>query len=250
MKFMSAKDKINISYASVSETGSREVNEDCISITKADENFCFIVCDGLGGHGKGEVASELVTKEISRCFEENGKEADFFDMAFQKAQEKLLEEQVAQSSPSQMKTTAVALRIIDGVASWCHIGDSRLYFFRKSKLKSRTIDHSVVQLLALSKEIKEKEIRFHPDRNMLLKVMGTEWTGDSYVISEKAELKKGDAFLLCSDGFWEFIEEKKMAVCLKKSENAQEWLEKMVKEVELNGDGKETDNYSAIAVTV
>ncbi|MBE6783880.1 MAG: serine/threonine-protein phosphatase [Ruminococcaceae bacterium] len=244
------KKEMIVSYSNLSEKGGREINEDAVKVTEVDGNFCFIVCDGLGGHGKGEIASAETTEKISECFESDSKASDFFDTAFKKAQENLLEKQKEIADTSQMKTTAVVLTITDGYAQWCHIGDSRLYFFSKAKIKERTTDHSLVQMLAIAGDIKEKEIRFHPERNVLLKVMGSEWEGNSYVVSEKIKVKKGDSFLLCTDGFWEFINEKEMKKYCKKSLTAEDWLQKMKDEVETNSKGKDSDNYSAITVKI
>ena len=61
-------------------------------------------------------------------------------------------------------------------------------------------------------------------------------------------MKKCQAFLLCSDGFWELIDEKEMCTQLKKANTVEEWLENMIKIVQINGEGKNMDNYSAIAV--
>jgi serine/threonine protein phosphatase PrpC len=64
------------------------------------------------------------------------------------------------------------------------------------------------------------------------------------------QCKKFDAFLMCSDGFWELIEEKQMIKLLKKAQSVEEWLDSMVSEVMSNGKGKDMDNNSAIAVWV
>ena len=72
-----------------------------------------------------------------------------------------------------MKTTVVVLHIKNKNARWAHVGDSRLYFFKNKKLIERTLDHSVPQNLVVCKEIKEKDIRYHADRNRLLRVLGT-----------------------------------------------------------------------------
>jgi serine/threonine protein phosphatase PrpC len=109
-------------------------------------------------------------------------------------------------------------------------------------------DHSVPYMLYLSKEIKESEIRNHPDRNMLLRVMGSEWKGSMYEVFKPLNLKHFQAFLLCSDGFWELITEDEMCELLKKTSTAAEWLDAMTKVVQKNGIGKEMDNYSAIAI--
>jgi serine/threonine protein phosphatase PrpC len=99
-----------------------------------------------------------------------------------------------------------------------------------------------------TREIKEKQIRFHPDRNKLLQVIGVPWTETPYEFSDSYSTNSFDAFLLCTDGFWELITEKEMCKCLKKSATPEEWIAKMEHIVCENGQGKEMDNYSAIAV--
>ena len=131
------------------------------------------------------------------------------------------------------------------------MGDSRLYHFRGGNQLSRTIDHSVPQMLVLSGQIKEKDIRRHPDRSALLRAMGAEWDSPAYEISQRGlEIAKGDTFLLCSDGFWEWIEEKTMIKILKKNLSVHDTLLEMVNEVKKNGIGKGMDNYSAVLVSI
>jgi serine/threonine protein phosphatase PrpC len=149
-----------------------------------------------------------------------------------------------------MKTTAVALAVVNGKCAWGHIGDSRLYMLRKNRIKARTLDHSVPQMLVLSGEISEKKIRKHPDRNKLLRVIGVEWDSPQFEVADETDLASCRAFLLCSDGFWEFIGEKHIQAFLKKSNDANEWLRYMTDEVEINGSGCEMDNYTAIAVVL
>lgn len=67
---------------------------------------------------------------------------------------------------------------------WGHVGDSRLYYFKNGKIVKRTLDHSVPQMLVARGEIDEKEIRHHPDRNRLVRVMGMEWDEPKYQVSE------------------------------------------------------------------
>ena len=129
-----------------------------------------------------------------------------------------------------------------------HVGDSRAYVFHHGKVKTRTLDHSIPQMLVLSREIKESQIRNHPDRNIVLRVLGVEWEEPMYELKEPMHLKNGQAFLLCSDGFWELIEEKQMCDLLKRSASPEEWLMQMAQVVKTNGMGRNMDNYSAIAV--
>ena len=238
-----------LTYKMITNQGSREQNEDSAICIESDGNYCFVVADGLGGHGKGEVASQKVIEIFDREFRlTDRKSKNFTGDALSKAQNEILDMQQTQDAKFEMKTTAVCLSIIDNVCQWGHIGDSRLYIFHKNKVKLRTLDHSVPQMLALSGEIKEKKIRHHPDRNRLLRVIGIEWDSPRYEISEELQLHDCQAFLLCTDGFWENIEQKKMCKFLKKSKTADEWLTLMTAEVEKSGQGQDMDNYTAIAV--
>ncbi len=237
-----------LTYKKFSDIGSREVNEDTVGIAEKGSEICCVLCDGLGGHGKGELASSFVVDQILNAFREDDCFIDHLDLAIESAQRTLLEEQKKKSAQLEMKTTAVVLVVTDKYMRWAHIGDSRLYIFKKGKYKKRTIDHSVPQMLVLSKEIKEEEIRNHPDRNKLLRVMGIEWGASSYDISKKYKKKAGLAFLLCSDGFWELIEEPEMSIELKNSANADDWVERMAAIVKENGKGKNMDNNSAITL--
>lgn len=240
-----------ITFSSITLPGGREINEDSINIIKADENnICFALADGLGGHGRGDKASALAVKIAEDVFLSEYNSENFLADCFETAQTRLLEKQKQYNTRNSMKTTLVVLKVSNNMVQWGNIGDSRLYFFNNNKLVQRTADHSVPQMLFAAGEIKEKEIRHHPDRNRLLRVIGTEWTGLKYDISQPIERIKNMAFLLCSDGFWEFIEERTMQKLLKKSNTVNQWLEAMTKEVVKNGIGKEMDNYSAIAIWI
>ena len=229
--------------------GDREINEDYIASAENGTGMDFVLCDGLGGHGKGEVASEMAALQILQELKAHpqGGEQSIAD-AFEAAQKKLLAEQARQNMRNAMKTTAVVLRIGEKEAMWGHIGDSRLYLFYRNKLVLRTLDHSVPQMLVLAGDIKEMQIRNHPDRNRLLRVMGAEWSANRYEIAAPRDRSLCQAFLLCSDGFWECITEKEMVKCLKKSSSAADWMERMLEIVRKNGASQEMDNHSAITL--
>jgi serine/threonine protein phosphatase PrpC len=236
-----------IAYGAISKIGERQNNEDSVNIYAADQAYLFALADGLGGHGQGEVASKIAVEQAAAAFQASG---GSLERCFSQAQEQILAEQKRRNVKNEIKTTLVCLKIIGNTASWGHIGDSRLYYFGKSKLIRRSLDHSVPQALAAAGEIKEKDIRRHEDRNRLLRVMGMEWDGPKYELSKEVALCGGDAFLLCSDGFWEWIEEKEMTRCLKKAGTPERWLEMMEEMVYRNGRGQNMDNYSAVAVFV
>ena len=147
-----------------------------------------------------------------------------------------------------MKTTLTVLLADENRIQWGHIGDSRIYYFQDKKLKLRTLDHSVPQMLVNAGKLKEKKIRGHADRNRLLRVMGVEWEEPQYEVAKPLQRTGGEAFLLCTDGFWEWIEEKTMQHLLKKAGSPADWLAGMEAAVRKHGSGKQMDNYSAIAV--
>lgn len=238
-----------ITYTVFTDRGGREVNEDSARVFEKDGKKCLVLCDGLGGHGKGEVASALVVEAVGQIFNSAQKiDEDFLRSAFQLSQEALIDEQIRQDAKTDMKTTAVAMYIDGNKVQWGHVGDSRLYAFAKNKVKLRTLDHSVPQMLVFAREIKEKQIRNHPNRNRLLRVMGIEWEKPMYELAEQTQLEKYQAFLLCSDGFWELIDEKQMCKLLKNSSTVEEWMQAMVEVIKQNGIGKNMDNYTAIAL--
>ena len=240
--------KQSFTYVTYTDRGGREINEDAVGVFHHEDLNCFVLCDGLGGHGMGDVASSLTVEVFRDQFSKTDEAVNFLGQAFSASQDILMAEQKLRGAGRKMKTTAAAVVTDDSHAYIGHIGDSRAYVFQKGKAKVRTQDHSIPQMLALSGEIKEKEIRNHPDRNILLRVLGVEWEEPMYELIAPIPLKKCQAFLLCSDGFWELIEEKTMCELLKRSSCVEEWLQLMVDVVRSNGTGKNMDNNSAIAV--
>lgn len=242
---------MRLEIATKTMPGSREINEDYVAYRLKDDALIAVVADGLGGHDKGEVASEHVATYIVEhySFEEPLQES--LGKVIKAAQLSLLERQKAENSrKNAMKTTVVVLVIKGKTAYFAHVGDSRGYCFRKFRRYSRTIDHSVPQYLVLAGDIKEEEIRHHSQRSSLLRVLGTPWEKDAFELSKKISLKSARAFLLCSDGFWELIDEKAMQKLLKRSASPDEWVAAMTERVEQNGRGTKMDNFTACAVFV
>lgn len=108
-----------VTYKIFTDKGGRDVNEDSAIMAEKNGNYVFILADGLGGHGKGEVASGLVT-EIGKELFLNYDDASYIESCFETAQMELLEEQKRQNAQSQMKTTMVVLELKDGQARWGH----------------------------------------------------------------------------------------------------------------------------------
>ena len=231
------------------DKGGRPLNEDRADWAGSGDRYCFILCDGLGGHGMGDRAAELVTAYLKERFlVGEGLEA-FAAGALPGAQAALRSAQAADPRLKGMRTTAVILCIEGDRGLALHIGDSRLYRFRGGKIVSRTRDHSIPQVLCMSGEIEESEIRSHPDRNKLLRALGDD-SEELRCESFSFDVAEGDAFLLCSDGFWEPVTEIEMERTLAEEPKAKKWLAAMVKLAVKNSAGKPMDNFTAIAVKV
>lgn len=242
--------KYEITYAMYTDIGNREVNEDSISVFNNGDNRGFVLCDGLGGMGMGNIASDIVTKVFKDVFSKNENIKEYLDNAFNAAQQILLEEQKRYNAEAKMKTTAVAVVFDNKKAYIGHIGDSRLYAFNNNGILFRTLDHSISQMLALTGEIKESEIRTHKNRSVILRTMGVKWDEPMYELRKPVPLKKCDAFLLCSDGLWENVEEAEMCELLAKADSPDTWLKDMAVLAKKKAKDKDMDNNSAIAIWV
>lgn len=236
--------ELSISYSCLSKNGGRDINEDYLDVSIMPERLAFILCDGLGGHGNGDIASQFVTETLKNSLEKS----EGLENSILTAQKGLLQLQRENNAINSMKTTLTCLTLEKDTAKFGYVGDSRIYCFDKGKYRLRSQDHSVPQMLAARGLIQETEIRFHEDRSKLLRVMGTEWDAPKYQIVDNIPLSSHLSFLLCSDGFWELIDEKQMVKTLKKSESPQQWLEDMEAIILQNGQNTDMDNYSAIAV--
>lgn len=239
-----------LKYASITKVGGRKCNEDYLKISSVSNRHCFVVCDGLGGHNAGDIAARIAGNAFVDELYYSEDLSKYLLSAFNSAQNQILLHQKEKKTKTDMKTTAVCMATDESDVYVGHIGDSRFYGFKKDGTYIRTLDHSVPQLLVQSNIITESEIRNHPNRNMLLKVIGDKWDEPLCELLKPLQLSEFSSFLLCSDGFWELITEQDMIATLHISNSPQKWLDKMIAIVESNDSNKEMDNYTAITVFV
>lgn len=240
-----------LTYAVFSDKGDRSYNEDSTYAVATENEGCFALADGLGGQGKGDVASKFVVEEVKKKYDQKRKKCleKFITDMVSECQRDLMEVKGQEDITEDMMTTLVVLLVDDNQVSWGHVGDSRLYHFSDGKIVERTKDHSVCQVLAATGEIDESEIRHHPDRNRLLRAVGMhDQMGILNSVQTIEKKENRHQFLICSDGFWEYIDEKYMEKTLKRAKTPEDWLRKMTRIVKKNGRNKNMDNYSAIAV--
>lgn len=224
-----------IDTAVYSAEGGHNINED--SYLCSAEKGIFIVADGLGGHEHGENASAAAIK----YFAENcvGGYNDKITEELLKGANRCV------YSLNQGKTTVAAAFIEKGNFRFANVGDSRVYYFCRGKIAAITKDHSVCQAAVDMGTMSFSEIRGSEDRSKLLKVLGEKEDLDIKRKYPPIKITDGDAFLVCSDGFWEYVFETEMEIDLLKSQNAHDWIKNMLKRHIRRAENK-GDNYTAI----
>lgn len=215
-------------------TGGRPYNEDRAGCRVKDSEGIFLVADGLGGHQGGAQASSLVADSLLNAWEEESGTLSsshctrWLEEQVQAANESLINAQ--QESRNSMKSTLAALVVKDSAAAWCHVGDSRLYYLTGGRLGAVTRDHSVTYKKYLAGEIERNEINFDEDRSSLLRVVGDKerCVPELGAPMGGGRILPGDAFLLCSDGFWEYIFDEEVLIDRLKADSAKAWAELML----------------------
>ncbi len=240
---------MTVDFIEYSNCGERSVNQDCVGSYSDGEFYVFTLCDGLGGHGGGEIASSAAVNAIIETAKNRNQYTDLIASCFENADKSINQKILENQNLKNMKTTATLLVFDNGKAQWAHIGDSRIYYFRKNKFVLRTNDHSVPQQLANMGEIKQSEIRRHPDRNKLLRCLP--YCPNDYEVSEKeVKLSKRDSFVMMSDGFWDWINSKDIAKSLKKFKTARESADYLINLAFERGKGNNMDNLSLVIVRI
>ena len=238
-------EKMSFHTANFSGRGGRSYNEDSTFYIEKGQYYLAIVADGLGSYGGGEIASKIAVDVLSNCFLENPTiREDKINEYLYKANEVILK---SQRNDCKMMTTVAALLAINQQPVFVHIGDSRVYYFRNGKIQYQSTDHSVSQMAVNSGDITSEQIRFHEDRNRLLRALGADGEIKAKIKVCLEPLQDNDAFLLCSDGFWEYILESEMVIDLSKSSDEKQWLSYMLSRLGKRVNGK-NDNLSVIAI--
>ena len=197
---------------SIYQQGKREMQEDSIfpAMGQASElDNLFIVCDGMGGHEKGEVASSTITEAVAEYFFQNtSPEETLDDQVLMKAIEYAyarLMEKVDPDVDKKPGTTLCLLYFHRGGCTAAHIGDSRIYHIRpaEGKILYKSRDHSVVYELYSLGEITEQQMLTHPRKNIITKVIMPGTNSLKPDVAHIADIQSGDYFYVCSDGMLE-----------------------------------------------
>jgi protein phosphatase len=247
--------KLAFNYAVASETGTvRESNQDSAF---AGKNF-LLVADGMGGHAGGDVASTMTVTMLSML----DNEANPRGLARRRLSDKeaisLIERRVVQvylaiieavkenAELGGMGTTLTAILHTENSFITAHLGDSRAYVLRSGELLQLTTDHTFVQHLVNSGKITEDEAKHHPQKNVVMRVLG-DFEVDLNPDFAYQPILKGDRYFLCSDGVCGVLSDEIIKEVLQDTTEPNLAADKLV-ELALNSGSN--DNCTAIVADV
>jgi len=251
---MNIQIKIKKPY-SFSETGKRSNNEDSIFPEKGNANEhdkLFIVCDGIGGYEGGEIVSSAICKSLSSFLSKiKHFDRNIFQQALYAAYDELDRMCDSDMIGNSAGTTLTLLYLYEKGAFMAHIGDSRIYQLRKeengTKIVYQSEDHSFVNDLIKLGMITPEKALTHPKRNIITKAMQPyQEQRDEADIHETHDIKKGDYFLLCTDGVLEQLDNEELCAIFSRDVSTKEKSE-MIAEICRS---KSKDNFSAYLIAV
>ncbi len=246
---------IDVSVASRSERGQRSGNEDKVLVGRDGSRTLAIVADGAGGHVGGAEASARAVEALEASLQDPRTlfSADALSRAIQSAHTGICAASARRPgarSVDRMHTTVVVLWV-DSVrqrALWAHVGDSRLYRVRAGAVELLTRDDSIVQRLVDAGLISDSQAETHPQKNQLIAALGIDDDVDPHTV-EPTPLRDGDAYLLCSDGWWGAVRDGDIVDTLADAASPEEWLALMQARVEAVAAPRQ-DNFSAVGLWV
>jgi PPM family protein phosphatase len=213
-----------IELAGLSDLGCQRVNnEDRYSYWEPAEEEDFqrkgrlaIIADGMGGCEGGQEASRIAVETVEQVYGSavDGDPRSGLLEGFRAAHERILQDASQHPELQGMGTTCTAMVVRGRDLYYAHVGDSRLYLMRDSKIFRLTRDQSYVGRLVEQGVISSEEALTHPHRNILIMALGV----GPEILPESPEqpiaLEKGDSLLLCTDGLWSMVSESEMQLAL------------------------------------
>lgn len=231
----------------ITEKGGRLNNEDSIFPPAEAVNTnqrLFIVCDGVGGSEKGEIASALACESIQVFFnsflENEDPSPGFIQKAILYTEAQFDEYVKAHPSAKGMATTLTLMYIGKSGITLAHVGDSRIYQFRKGRILYRTEDHSLVNSLYKFGKISEEEMYNHPQKNVIIRaIQGSERPTEANVVLLN-NIINNDYFFMCTDGVLERFSDAELSVLFSGQYSADQIKDIIMEEC----NSKTKDNFS------
>src|ERR671938_625764 len=225
----------------------RPLNEDAFLHDR--ERSIFAVADGVGGAEAGEVASQTAIEVLDEAFRHQVDGADIEDLmelAIQRANASIHQMAQEHAKFSMMATTIVALHVKGNIATFGHVGDSRLYRLAPDgQLHRETEDHSIVEEEVRAGRMTPQQAANHPSRNVISRALGAEDTVE--VDLKTIDIEDATTFLLCSDGITRHIPDVELEAILNRPESLEEICEEMKRRCYQRG---AEDNLTAVVVHV
>lgn len=221
----------------------RASNQDAL-ILQPGIHGLYGVADGMGGHNAGDVASRMAVLLLGRVLEGAKPSMELLRAGIEEVNLMIYEEQCKDEKLSGMGTTITVLWEDDDQILLGHVGDSRAYRIRNMQIAQVTQDHSMVGELLRDCLITKEEALRHPYRNVITRALGA--AGKIEVDTLILDKQRGDKYLICSDGLYEYVSEETILAILKKTplEDAADQLLKLA----LDGGGR--DNISLVIAEV
>lgn len=250
-----------IQLADLSDAGQRPYNEDALCTAQHGPVTFVVLADGAGGHRGGAIAAQQVVSDLqaaltARCAAAAtampvGLPPADLTALVQQAHRRLQAMQQDSRGAGRMHTTVVVLWLHTGraIALWSHVGDSRLYRLRYGLIDHVSSDDSLVQRMVQAGLLSSEQAQVHPARHQLLSALGGEDEIEPHTLPAWADMEDGDAFLLCSDGWWEPLGDERITALCRAAVSPQDWLLRMQREIEARREPNQ-DNYSAVALWV
>jgi len=230
---------MRIDYFGKSDKGKvRKTNEDYFAAERVgNDEYLFIVADGMGGHRAGDVASRLGTQHFIRHYKKfrNKKNSvmEAMNLALQKANSIILAKSSSDPRKRGMGTTFSAVALTEANAYYVHIGDSRIYLLRDEEMHQLTTDHTFVGKMLEEGRITEDEARDHPQKNILYMSLGAAKALEPE-IKKQMEIRQGDTLIMCSDGLNNMVSDEVIQEYIQ-SFNIKQAVEELIKLANENG---------------
>ncbi len=205
----------------------------------------FAVADGMGGAQAGEVASRIAAGAFEQGTDDEAPAESQLEGIAQDANREIHELAQRDSSRAGMGTTLTAALLRDDELALSHVGDSRAYVLRGGELKRLTKDHSLVEELRRQGRLTDEEAEEHPQRSIITRALGPEPSVNVDTMTFPA--KRGDVFLLCSDGLTTMVSDEQIAAILGEAKTLRAGVNKLIDAANAKG-GR--DNITAVAFRV
>ena len=229
----------------------RKANQDQIgTFSNRSQQTLLLLCDGMGGHNAGDVASEMAIFDVGKAWEKTEKMVpvqaeEWLKIAIESANNRIVEVSKEYIDLEGMGTTIVAIAVLGQKALVAHVGDSRAYQVDDGKLIPITKDHSFVQELLDRHIITAEEAQNHPQKNIVTQSVGV---NDAIKIDTHwVSLQEGERLLLCSDGLTDMLTDEEITPLLNQETDLNQAAEALIQAANQAG-GK--DNISVILAEI